>query len=35
LVIDPQELFGKPGRYPFVCRFHGDRGMTGVLVIVA
>jgi Cupredoxin-like domain len=35
LAIDPAELFGTPGRYPFVCRFHVDRGMTGVLVIVA
>ena len=34
LVIDPQELFGEPGRYPFVCRFHADRGMSGVLVVV-
>jgi hypothetical protein len=35
LAIEPEDLFGEPGRYPFVCRFHVDRGMTGVLVIVA
>ncbi len=23
-----------PGRYVFVCRFHEDRGMTGVIVLV-
>ena len=35
LSIDPADLFGEPGRYPFVCKFHADREMTGVLVIVA
>jgi hypothetical protein len=28
-------LVSEPGRYPFVCRFHADRGMSGVLVVVA
>jgi len=35
LTIDPGEVFGEPGEYPFFCKFHVDRGMTGVLVIVA
>ncbi|MGH2724402.1 MAG: cupredoxin domain-containing protein [Actinomycetota bacterium] len=29
------DVLPEPGRYPFVCKFHRDRGMTGVLVIVA
>jgi Cupredoxin-like domain len=28
-------LLPEPGRYPFVCRLHADRGMSGVLVLVA
>jgi hypothetical protein len=36
LRIDPiGDLVQEPGRYPFVCKFHEDRGMTGVLVITA
>ena len=35
LRIDPiGELVEQPGVYSFVCKFHQDRGMTGVLVIV-
>jgi hypothetical protein len=26
-------LLPQPGRYPFVCKLHADRGMSGVLVI--
>jgi plastocyanin len=26
-------LFTKPGRYPFFCRYHLDRGMKGVIVV--
>jgi cupredoxin-like protein len=36
ITIDPiGSLLPAPGRYPFVCRFHADRGMSGVLVVVA
>jgi hypothetical protein len=35
LRIDPEEVFGEPGEYAFFCKFHVDRGMTGVLAIVA
>jgi plastocyanin len=35
ITIDPiGSLLDGPGRYPFVCRFHADRGMSGVLVVV-
>jgi hypothetical protein len=27
-------LLPEPGRYPFVCRLHADRGMSGVLVLI-
>lgn len=27
------DLFPGPGRYPFYCRFHADRGMAGVIVV--
>ena len=34
LVIgDIASRFDGPGRYTFVCRYHQDRGMSGVLVI--
>ena len=26
-------LLKQPGRYPFVCKLHRDRGMSGVLVV--
>ncbi|MGH2684202.1 MAG: cupredoxin domain-containing protein [Actinomycetota bacterium] len=26
-------LFEEPGRYPFYCRFHRDRAMSGTLVV--
>jgi hypothetical protein len=26
-------LFTKPGRYPFFCRYHVDRGMKGLIVV--
>jgi hypothetical protein len=26
-------LFAKPGRYPFFCSYHVDRGMKGVIVV--
>ena len=32
--IDPVgSLLSKPGRYPFFCTFHVDRGMKGVIVV--
>ena len=35
ITIDPiDSLLPAPGRYPFVCRLHADRGMSGVLVLV-
>jgi hypothetical protein len=35
LTIDPVgSLLTEPGRYPFVCKLHADRGMSGVLVVV-
>jgi plastocyanin len=35
ITIDPiGSLLSAPGRYPFVCRLHADRGMSGVLVLV-
>jgi hypothetical protein len=34
LVVDPiGSLVSGPGRYRFVCKFHADRGMEGVLVV--
>ncbi len=27
-------LLPTPGRYPFVCKLHAERGMSGVLVVV-
>ena len=34
LTVDPvSSLVGEPGRYPFYCKLHTDRGMTGVLVV--
>ena len=36
ITIDPiGSLLTSPGRYPFVCRLHADRGMSGVLVVVS
>jgi hypothetical protein len=35
ITIDPIGSLLSEGRYPFVCRFHADRGMSGVLVVVA
>ena len=35
ITIEPiGSLLPSPGRYAFVCRFHADRGMSGVLVLV-
>ena len=35
ITIDPiGSVLPAPGTYPFVCRFHADRGMSGVLVLV-
>jgi hypothetical protein len=35
ITIDPiGSLFDGPGRYPFVCKLHADRAMSGVLVLV-
>ena len=35
ITIDPvSSLLPEPGRYPFVCKLHADRGMSGVLVVV-
>jgi plastocyanin len=32
--IDPiGSLLTEPGRYPFYCKLHADRGMSGVLVV--
>jgi len=36
ITIDPiRSLLGAPGRYPFVCKLHAERGMSGVLVLVS
>ena len=36
ITIDPiGSLLGSPGRYPFFCKLHADRGMSGVLVMVS
>lgn len=36
ITIDPiGSLLDSPGRYPFVCKLHADRGMSGVLVLVS
>ena len=32
-IADVAEQLGAPGRYPFFCRFHRDRGMKGSIVI--
>ncbi len=35
ITIDPvSSLLASPGRYPFVCKLHADRGMSGVLVVI-
>lgn len=35
ITIEPiGSLLPSPGRYPFVCKLHADRGMSGVLVLV-
>ena len=34
ITIDPvSSLLDSPGRYPFFCKLHADRGMAGVLVV--
>ena len=34
ITIGPiSSLLPEPGRYPFVCKLHADRGMSGVLVV--
>jgi plastocyanin len=34
ITIDPiGSLLQAPGRYAFYCKFHADRGMSGVLVV--
>ena len=34
LTVEPiRSLLPEPGRYPFFCKLHTDRGMTGELVI--
>ena len=36
ITIDPiGSLLSSPGRHPFVCKLHADRGMSGVLVVVS
>jgi plastocyanin len=36
ITINPiRSLLPEPGRYPFVCKLHADRGMSGVLVLVS
>jgi plastocyanin len=35
ITVDPiRSLLGEPGRYPFFCKLHADRGMSGVLILV-
>jgi hypothetical protein len=35
ITIDPiGSLLSAPGNYPFYCKLHADRGMSGVLVLV-
>jgi hypothetical protein len=35
VTVDPiRSLLGEPGRYPFFCKLHADRGMSGVLILV-
>jgi plastocyanin len=35
ITIDPiRSVLSAPGTYPFFCRLHADRGMSGVLVLV-
>lgn len=33
VIEDVATQFGRPGRYPFVCLIHEDRGMSGIIVI--
>ena len=34
LTVEPiRSLLPEPGRYPFFCKLHTDRGMTGELVV--
>ncbi len=34
ITLDPvSSLLDAPGRYPFFCKLHADRGMSGVLVV--
>ena len=36
ITIDPiRSLLSEAGRYPFFCKLHADRGMSGVLVLVS
>ena len=36
ITIDPvRSLLSSPGRYPFVCKLHRDRGMSGVLILTS
>jgi plastocyanin len=36
MTIDPiASVLPEPGRYPFFCKLHADRGMSGVLVITS
>jgi hypothetical protein len=36
ITIEPvSSLLSSPGRYPFFCKLHVDRGMSGVLVLVS
>jgi plastocyanin len=36
ITIDPVgSVLEAPGRYPFFCKLHADRGMAGVLVVVS
>jgi plastocyanin len=36
MTIDPvASVLQEPGRYPFFCKLHADRGMSGVLVITS
>ncbi len=36
ITIEPvSSLLSSPGRYPFFCKLHADRGMSGVLVLVS
>jgi plastocyanin len=35
VIPDVAERFAAPGRYPMICLYHRDRGMTGVIVIAS